>query len=492
MIFNSTKFILIFLPTVFFVYFTLNRLRFITAGKAWLVVASLVFYGYWSVAFIPLLLLSITVNYFIGHRLASREKTSNQRPSKTILVVGISLNLILLAYFKYTIFFIDNINTFTSTNLFIEQIALPLGISFYTFTQIAFLVDCYRKLAKEFSFINYALFVTFFPHLIAGPILHHKEMMGQFQSRWTLVVRSRNVWMGLFIFSIGLFKKVMIADTFAVWANAGFASGVEHDFYSAWSTSLSYTFQLYFDFSGYCDMAIGAALLFNIWLPLNFNSPYKSLDIQEFWRRWHITLSRYLRDYLYIPLGGNRCGSSRLYVNLILTFILGGLWHGASWLFIIWGALHGGAIVVHRIWKQAGFSLPKWAAWLSTFLFVNTTWVFFRAHTLEDAVGILAGMVNINSIQEISIRNSPTSSFAWGGVFSDRLLELLPSGLAVNLAPITMIGITLIIISQRNAYELTQQPNGAIKKTLFMCTLFSLALYSILQSKSSTFLYFNF
>lgn len=192
-------------------------------------------------------------------------------------------------------------------------------------------------------------------------------MMGQFQSRWTLVVRSRNVWMGLFIFSIGLFKKVMIADTFAVWANAGFASGVEHDFYSAWSTSLSYTFQLYFDFSGYCDMAIGAALLFNIWLPLNFNSPYKSLDIQEFWRRWHITLSRYLRDYLYIPLGGNRCGSSRLYVNLILTFILGGLWHGASWLFIIWGALHGGAIVVHRIWRQAGFSLPKWAAWLSTF-----------------------------------------------------------------------------------------------------------------------------
>ncbi len=487
MIFNSTKFILIFLPSVFFVYFTLNRLRFITAGKAWLVVASLIFYGYWSVAFIPLLLLSITVNYLIGHRLAS-----HQRPSKTILVVGISLNLILLAYFKYTNFFIDNINTFTSTNLFIEQIALPLGISFYTFTQIAFLVDCYRKLAKELSFINYALFVTFFPHLIAGPILHHKEMMGQFHSRWTLVIRPRNIWMGLFIFSIGLFKKVMIADTFAVWANAGFASGVEHDFYSAWSTSLSYTFQLYFDFSGYCDMAIGAALLFNIWLPLNFNSPYKSLDIQEFWRRWHITLSRYLRDYLYIPLGGNRCGSNRLYVNLILTFILGGLWHGASWLFIIWGALHGGAIVVHRIWRQAGFSLPKWAAWLSTFLFVNTTWVFFRAHTLEDAVGILAGMVNINSIQEISIRNSPTSSFAWGGVFSDRLLELLSPGLAVNLAPITMIGVALFIISQRNTHELTLQPNGAIKKSLFMCTLFSLALYSILQSKSSTFLYFNF
>ena len=293
MIFNSPTFILLFLPLVFFGYFLLNRLRFVPASKAWLVVMSLFFYGYWNPIYIPLLLGSILFNFIVGTWLIPK---ATRQPSLRpwVLGMGIAGNLFLLGYFKYANFLVDNINVALKAHYVLPQIVLPLGISFFTFTQIAYLVDSYRGEAKEYNFLNYALFVTFFPHLIAGPILHHGEMMPQFESRWRWAVRYRNIVLGLFIFSIGLFKKVILADTFAIWANRGFDGGVPLDFFRAWGTSLSYTFQLYFDFSGYCDMAIGAALLFNIWLPINFNSPYKALDIQDFWRRsvsyTHLTL----------------------------------------------------------------------------------------------------------------------------------------------------------------------------------------------------------
>ncbi|MDO8754395.1 MAG: MBOAT family O-acyltransferase, partial [Anaerolineales bacterium] len=319
-------------------------------GKAWLLAVSLFFYAYWNIAYLPLLVGSIFVNFAIGTTLcpgiASKYSASLRR---FILSFGVAANIALLGYFKYANFLIETIDTVLGVGAApLLQNLLPLGISFFTFTQIAYLIDSYRGEAKEYDFVNYALFVTFFPHLIAGPILHHREMMPQFESHWNLAVRYRHIALGLFIFSIGLFKKVIIADTFAIWADAGFDGGVALDFFSAWATSLSFTFQLYFDFSGYCDMAIGAALLFNIWLPINFNSPYKALDIRDFWRRWHITLSRYLRDYLYIPLGGNRGNIERVQLNIMATFILGGLWHGASWMFVIWGALHGSALILHR------------------------------------------------------------------------------------------------------------------------------------------------
>jgi len=493
MIFSSTAFILVYLPIVFFAYFALNRYRLIAAGKLWLVAASLFFYGYWSINYIPLLLGSIFFNFVIGcaispHATGLRITTSR----KLILGLSIALNLVLLGYFKYANFFIDNLNAVAGTSFHIAEIILPLGISFYTFTQIAFLVDSYKGEAKEYDFVNYALFVTFFPHLIAGPILHHKEMMGQFKSKWTLAIRYRNVFLGLFIFSVGFFKKVMIADTFAIWADAGFTNGASHDFFSSWATSLSYTFQLYFDFSGYCDMAIGAALLFNIWLPINFNSPYKALDIQDFWRRWHMTLSRYLRDYLYIPLGGNRCSSARIYFNLMATFVLGGLWHGASWMFIIWGALHGGALVVHRFWKSLGLSMPNPLAWLTTFLFVNVTWVFFRATSLDDAMTILKGMVNVSSINALEVSDIPTASLAWAGVGADTLLALLPAGVASNVLCFIMVVVAFVLIAQRNSFEITTQNGLTWKKVLGMSALFSIAMYSTVQSTSTVFLYFNF
>ncbi|MBH8790523.1 MBOAT family O-acyltransferase [Pseudomonas aeruginosa] len=493
MIFSSAAFILIYLPIVFFVYFALNKFRLIPAGKIWLVSASIFFYGYWSVDYIPLLIASILFNFTVGCLISPYSSIVSIRSyRKPILALSIATNLALLGYFKYANFFIENLNAATGTAFNLHEIVLPLGISFYTFTQIAFLVDSYRGEAKEYDLINYALFVTFFPHLIAGPILHHKEMMGQFRSRWTWAIRYRNIFSGMLIFSIGLFKKVIIADTFAIWADAGFSSGANHDFFSSWATSLSYTFQLYFDFSGYCDMAIGAALLFNIWLPINFNSPYKALDIQDFWRRWHMTLSRYLRDYLYIPLGGNRCSSSRVYFNLMATFVLGGLWHGASWMFVIWGALHGGALVIHRFWKNLGMSMPAPLAWIVTFLFVNVAWVFFRATSMQDAMTILGGMVDIGSISTATLSDVPTSDLAWAGVISDRLLQFLPVGVVANSLCYGMIAAALVIISQKNSFEISTSGRLNSYKVLYMSILFCIAMYSTLQSTSTVFLYFNF
>ena len=279
------------------------------------------------------------------------------------------------------------------------HVVLPLAISFFTFQQIAYLADCYKADTQEYDFLSYCLFVTFFPQLIAGPIVHHNEMMPQFQRYRTKVINWRNLSAGIFIFSIGLFKKVVVADSFAIWANTGFDTDYELLFLQAWGASLSYTFQLYYDFSGYSDMAIGAALMLNIRLPVNFNSPYKATNIQDFWRRWHMTLSRWLRDYVYIPLGGNRKGSVRTYVNIVVTFLLGGLWHGAGWTFVVWGAMHGLAITVHRYWTSLGLRTNKFLGWLLTFLFVNCSWVFFRAESFEDAIRVLRGMAGINGIE---------------------------------------------------------------------------------------------
>lgn len=402
MLFNSYEFIFIFLPITFFVYFYLNKKRLTEASKGFLVFSSLFFYSWWNIAYLPLILSSMLFNYVVGNTLAksieSGKRTGKRIPRKSVLTIGIIANLGLLGYFKYSDFLIENINYALDTDTPLLNLALPLAISFFTFQQIAYLVDSYRRETKEYDFLNYAIFVTFFPQLIAGPIVHHKEMMPQFANLRTKVINYKNIALGLFIFSIGLFKKVVIADSFAVWANAGFDTATTLNLFEAWATSLSYTFQLYFDFSGYTDMAIGLALLFNIKIPINFNSPYKALNIQDFWRRWHITLSRFLKDYIYIPLGGNKQGSVRTYTNLMATFILGGIWHGAGWTFVFWGVLHGLALVIHRLWSQLGIKLWTWLAWLITFNFVNISWVFFRAKEWGDAIKVISGMAGLSGI----------------------------------------------------------------------------------------------
>ena len=392
MLFNSYAFIFFFLPLTFFIYFYLNKKRLTEASKAFLVFASLFFYSWWNIVYLPLILISMLFNYTLGRELSQYNQKSRTYSAKKILSVGIIFNLALLGYFKYSDFFILNINRVMGSDILLLHLALPLAISFYTFQQIAYLVDSYRSETKEYDFLNYAVFVTFFPQLIAGPIVHHAEMMPQFDMLKNKVMSYRNISLGLFIFSMGLFKKVVIADTFAIWATQGFDVAQELNMLEAWVTSLSYTFQLYFDFSGYTDMAIGIALLFNIQIPKNFYSPYKATSIQDFWRRWHITLSRFLKDYIYIPLGGNRKGEVRTYTNLFTTFVLGGIWHGAGWTFVLWGMLHGFALVVHRAWQKLGFKMNTLLAWFITFNFINIAWVFFRALNFESAIKVLNGM----------------------------------------------------------------------------------------------------
>lgn len=500
MLFNSYEFLFIFLPIVFFGYFVLLKNRWVVGAKLWLALASLAFYGYWNVNYVALILFSIVVNYVFGILLANEPETrpkllnypaqlAQKISAKTLVTLGIIFNLGLLGFFKYTDFFLENFNGVFGTNIPLPHILLPIGISFFTFTQIAFLVDAYKGKAKEYSFIHYVLFVSYFPHLLAGPILHHKEMMPQFASRWNWAIRWRNIAIGLFIFSIGLFKKVAIADNFAVWANAGFSNSADLHFIDAWITSLSYTFQLYYDFSGYTDMAIGISLLFNIKLPINFNSPYKALSIQDFWRRWHMTLSRFLRDYLYIPLGGNRSGKYRTYINLIITFLLGGIWHGAGWTFVIWGLLHGFALAIHRLWHNLGFKMYAVLAWIITFNFVNITWVFFRADSFAQAKQIIKAMLGLNGVvlpekiaQKLGGLNehSLSAGNALAGIGSDKksiLFILLGFILVLTLKP------TIEFIQTR-------------KVTLWLMLLASLAfsystIYSLLNS-SAVFLYYNF
>ncbi len=326
-----------------------------------------------------------------------------------MLVCAIAVNLLFLIYFKYANFFVDNLNALTGSAWTLANVVLPLGISFFTFTQIAFLVDTWQGKVKEFNFVHYALFVTYFPHLIAGPVLHHAEMMPQFARRAVCRINWDNVAVGLSIFVLGLAKKVLLADSVADFSTPVFEAvkaGGEPMLIEAWVGALAYTLQLYFDFSAYSDMAIGISLMFNVRLPLNFNSPYKATSIIEFWRCWHMTLSRFLRDYLYIPLGGSRLGTSRRYANLVITMLLGGLWHGAGWTFVIWGALHGFYLLVNHTWRAFkarmgwadGGRLATLGAGALTFLAVVVGWLFFRADSYSTAVTMLQGMAGMNGV----------------------------------------------------------------------------------------------
>ncbi|CAD7287341.1 Peptidoglycan O-acetyltransferase [Campylobacter suis] len=331
---------------------------------------------------------------------------------------------------------------------------------------------------------------TFFAQLIAGPIVHHKQMMPQFASLKNKLINYKNIATGLFIFSIGLFKKVVIADSFAVWATNGFDVAASLNFFEAWATSLSYTFQLYFDFSGYCDMAIGVALMLNIRLPINFNSPYRSLDIQEFWRRWHITLGKFLKDYVYIPLGGNRQGKARTYINLMATFIIGGIWHGAGWTFVFWGFLHGLALVVHRVWSGLGFKLNKIIAWILTFNFVNFAWIFFRAKEWDDAIKVIKGMLGMSGGIILNSRLAEKVGFLreWGVQFDVWNPHLVVDSNG-TLTGFLIASFIVVLVFKSCEYWL--QKFRANCKTLFVSFVFY--VWAILNlTKHSEFLYFNF
>jgi alginate O-acetyltransferase complex protein AlgI len=403
MLFNSNTFLFAFLPTVFVGFLLISRYLSASYAQLWLAAASIIFYGWANWGFVPLLLLSITVNYIVGQSL-SRRRTMGL-PTSGILGCGVGFNLLLLGYFKYAGFLDANVQAVAGVSLGLMGVVLPIGISFYTFTQIAFLVDAAKGEAAEYDFKRYVLFVTFFPHLIAGPIIHHKEMMPQFARLVPKGETLENLSVGLVLFAIGLAKKCLIADPLGSFASPIFAraeAGEELHFFIAWSGVLAYTFQIYFDFSGYSEMAIGLARMFGVKFPANFNSPYKASSIVEFWRRWHMTLSRFLRDYVYVPLGGNRKGAPRRYVNLMAVMLVGGLWHGASWTFVLWGGLHGAYLLINHAWNAAcdkhlfpasAVRVVGHASWALTFFAVTIAWVTFRAESLDGAFRLYQAML---------------------------------------------------------------------------------------------------
>ncbi|MBM7649322.1 D-alanyl-lipoteichoic acid acyltransferase DltB (MBOAT superfamily) [Bacillus ectoiniformans] len=485
MLFNSYEFIFFFLPIMFIGYFLLLKWNQRTVAKVFLVLGSLFFYSWWEISFLPLIVASILVNYTIGKWLIGLQEGKPMRPY--VLTAGILFNVGLLLYFKYADFFIENINLALNKEYSLLGIALPLAISFFTFQQIAFLVDAYRFETRNTEFLDYVLFVCFFPQLIAGPIVHHKMMMPQFSDPANAKIRPANIALGLFIFSIGLFKKVAIADYFAVFATQGFDQTAVLTFFEAWFVSLSYTLQLYFDFSGYSDMAIGIGLLFNIQLPKNFFSPYKAVNIQDFWRRWHITLSEFLTRYIYIPLGGNRKGPARTYLHILAVFLISGFWHGAGWTFIIWGALHGLASVVHRFWNQLGFKMHVLLGWFITFHFVNIAWVFFRAVTLEDAWKVLKGMSGMNGVT-LSAGVVPDSFIQmFNGTFTAVEQWVLP---AAPLPLILLLAALTAAFTLKNSMQLKDEFKFDLKSAVWAAVLF---VYVILNlSKVSEFIYFNF
>jgi len=364
-----------------------------------LLLASFIFYCWDNYYYGIILIFSIMINFLISKKIL---EFNDEALKKYLLILGIIFNLVLLFYFKYINFFIQNMNVINNNKINLVNITLPIGISFFTFTQIAYLVDSYRGLIQKSKLLNYALFVTYFPHLIAGPIIHHKEVMPQFEKKTIFIAHSRNLLIGLTTFTIGLFKKVVLADYLSRLVIPVFDTHIlSISTLDAWIGALAYTFELYFDFSGYCDMCIGISFMFGIKLPVNFYSPYKSTNIIEFWQRWNITLSRFLRDYLYIPLGGNRKGTIRKYINLMLTMLLGGLWHGANWTFAAWGILHGIYLCINHAWialkkylniYTSDSLIVIYLSRLLTFIAIVIGWVFFRASNFTSALKILHAM----------------------------------------------------------------------------------------------------
>jgi alginate O-acetyltransferase complex protein AlgI len=487
-LFNSYKFIFIFLPIVWCIYFYLNKKKFVKAAEGFLVFSSLVFYSCWKLIYLPLILTSVLFNYTIGNLLSDETRKNKSFSKLHILIIGVILNISLLGYFKYYDFFISNLNTVFNTNIELLNLVLPLAISFFTFQQIAFLVDTYKHKEREYDFLKYTFFVTFFPQLIAGPIVQHRQLIPQLSYLKTKIVNFDNISKGLYIFSIGLFKKVVIADTFAIWATNGFDVASSLNLYEAWATSLSYTFQLYFDFSGYSDMAIGLAFLFNLKLPINFNSPYKAMNIQDFWRRWHITLSHFLRDYIYIPLGGNKNSEFKTFSNIMTTFIIGGIWHGAGWTFIFWGFLHGVALILNRLFKtHIQIKLPNWLRWFITFNFINVTWIYFRASSWTDATKVMSSMFSLDKVILPIGFSSKLAFLSDYGVTFDRVASnIRGSGETTTMIIFGFI----LVLCFKNSFEKTINLKLNYKTALF--TAFVISSGIIYTSSVSEFLYFNF
>jgi D-alanyl-lipoteichoic acid acyltransferase DltB (MBOAT superfamily) len=407
MLFNSQAFIVCFLPVVLSLYYLFSASR--PARQVVVILASIAFYAWWDVRFVPLLVGLTVANWLVAQWFGAWQ-------AKWIPVLGVVLNLAVLGLFKYADFFRGTVFGLLGQDWHPWDLILPLGISFFVFQKISYLIDLRRGDKHIYGFLDFCMFVMFFPQLIAGPLVRHNEIIHQFD----LDPRREEMWenlsRGFILFIIGVAKKVIFADTLAMVADPLFAKalGTPLSAAEAWTAAGAYTLQIYFDFAGYSDMAIGLALMFGLRIPFNFNAPYRALSVRDFWRRWHMTLSRFLRDYLYIPLGGNRCGPARQAVNVVATMLLGGLWHGANWTFVAWGGLHGAALAVNHVWESRGVRLPRAFAWVLTLLFVICGWVLFRSPDFTHAGQVLASMAGAHGLGHIRLDREYVVALAFG------------------------------------------------------------------------------
>lgn len=484
MLFNSYIFILLFLPLCLAGYWLCNAGRRYDWGKIWLVGMSLWFYGYFNIRYLPLIVLSVFGNYYLYQLLV-------QQPRKLILAAGVSANLGVLFYYKYFNFFIENVNAVFHVDLALQHVLLPLGISFFTFQQVGFLVDAYRGEVEECGFLEYSLFVTFFPQLIAGPIVTHSEMIPQFRDQSKKRFDADNMAKGCYAFVCGLAKKVLVADIFGKAVVWGFGNLEQMNGLAALWMMISYMVQLYFDFSGYCDMARGIGLMFNIDIPLNFNSPYKAVNLVDFWKRWHITLNRFFTQYVYIPLGGNRKGVVRTYFNIFMIYLVSGIWHGAGWTFILWGAMHGVVYVLTRRFLTSVEKLPRLLTWFGNMVFFLISLVFFRAESVPQALTILhrifAGGYALSAVPAAFVEQFKSPEFFY-------CLKALGID-GVTVAPrLLMVGYMaaawFMLLGCKNVNEKLQTFRPTFLKAVAVAVLFLWSLVSF--SEVSTFLYFNF
>lgn len=512
MLFNSYFFIFCYWPIVFFVFFGLGR-RSPDWASAWLAVASVFFYSWWNWHFTFILLASIAFNFGTSRLMIRRRSVSDMLSVRRLLAFGVTVNLTTLAYYKYIGFVLKSLNSVMNGHLSWQAVILPIGISFFTFTQIAFLVDTAQGRASEVSLSHYVLFVSYFPHLIAGPIMHHSEMMPQFRDAKTYSPRVDAIAVGVTVFAVGLFKKVILADSVGAFADQAFSPlhSASLSLVEAWTGALAYTFQIYFDFSGYTDMAIGISRLFNIRLPTNFESPYQSLSIIDFWRRWHMTLSRFLRDYLYVPLGGNRKGWFRRYANLLATMTLGGLWHGAGWTFVAWGVLHGVYLMVNHAWnltierfgiRRRGGLIGSLAAWSVTFLAVVVAWVLFRSPDFAIASNVFRGMAGRNGVLPYENLKMPVPGFLVWMIVDGRELAwiVVLFGIAMLMPNMRQmmkgLDVALNIDAPRPMASLSWMPLVRLRwrpSIVWLVISFTLFLVALTQmTRISQFLYFQF
>lgn len=490
MLFNSYYFVLYFLPVVLLAYYGVHAIGFKTGNKVWhrsalwvLAIASFVFYAYDNLYYLALLAGSIVINWIIAYVM------NRYGVGKPVLVAGILIDVAVIFYFKYYDFFISNMNAALKTDWNLKHIVLPLGISFFTFQQISYLVDTYRGETRDYTFDEYVAFVSFFPQLVAGPIVLHGELISQYkdESRWK--VSSESFARGLFTFAMGLVKKVIIADKFGQVVTWGWQDVGSRTSMDMILVMLFYTFQLYFDFSGYCDMAIGIADMFNLRLPVNFNSPYKATSINEFWKRWHMTLTRFLTNYIYIPLGGNRKGKIRTYVNILIVFLVSGIWHGANWTFILWGVLHGVLQVINRACKKVWDKVPKWIAWAVTFVLVNLLWVMFYAPSVTEG---FEAWKKICSFADMSISVDIPILFIMNDV--NMLLGMLGPIGVLSAKYYQWFMVVYIIIAFVVCLCFKNLHEGEWKPSVWKAVIASvLMIWAVISFEGvSTFLYFNF